>query len=339
MKLFTITVGDLQAGSTKFRIVDYLPFLQKNQIEVKIVSQHELDKSHLKEIEKADLVINQKCLLDGRWRKKILKACPKVIFDFDDAIYTRPGKPFSWLTRLRVQHRFKNWLASSKHVITSSDFLKVQAIKYQPQTTVIPMALDMTAWKPAEKSPKQFTIGWAGAPGNLHHLERLDIVLCKVLDRHPEAKLVIFSGKRPQLSCRYEYVPYAPGEEVKFIQRLNVGLLPLSNEEFSRGKSPIKAIQYLACGIPVVGNVYGATTDILNPQNSLAVNTTEEWVNALESLIQQPNLQEQLGKAGRKHAELLFDHRITSTHLLDIIRSVYKSETSGNLETIKGSLR
>lgn len=326
MKLFAITVGDLQAASTKFRIVDYLPFLRQHGFEVSIVSQPELKPSHLKEIAQANLVINQKCLLDGRWRKNILRACPHVIFDFDDAIYTRPGKPFSWLTRLRVQHRFKQWLRSSKQVITSSAYLKSQALKHQPQTTVIPMALDLSLWKPSER-PQPLTIGWAGAPGNLHHLERLDPILTKLLAHYPEVKFMVFSGKQPQLQCRYEYVPYAPGEEVSFIQRLHIGLLPLSDEEFSRGKSPIKAIQYLACGIPVVGNVYGATKDILNEKNSLAVHSSEEWLNALESLIQQPQLRAQLGHAGRLHAEAHFDHQITAKQLLEVIHAASQFNT------------
>jgi len=61
------------------------------------------------------------------------------------------------------------------------------------------------------------------------------------------------------------------------MQSLDIGLLPLNDDEYSRGKSPIKAIQYLACGIPVVGNIFGGASEILNAENSIAVNSDQEW--------------------------------------------------------------
>jgi glycosyltransferase involved in cell wall biosynthesis len=82
------------------------------------------------------------------------------------------------------------------------------------------------------------------------------------------------------------------------VQDLDIGLLPLANEEYSRGKSPIKAIQYLACGVPVVGNVIGATGEILNEKNSIAVSKEDEWIRGLEKLITNRNLVRSMGRAG-----------------------------------------
>jgi glycosyltransferase involved in cell wall biosynthesis len=164
------------------------------------------------------------------------------------------------------------------------------------------MALDLEMWKPAEKRPgKALTIGWAGAPVNIRLLEKLDPVLNFLVNKYPFLKLAVFSGEKPKLSCPFEYQPFRSGLETAFVQNLDIGLLPLIDEEFYRGKSPIKAIQYLACGVPVVGNVIGATCEILNEKNSIAVSTEEEWRHALESLINNRGLIRSMGCAGREH--------------------------------------
>ena len=112
-------------------------------------------------------------------------------------------------------------------------------------------------------------------------------------------RLAIFSGEKPRLDCPFEHHPYSPGAEPSFVRNLDVGLLPLIEEEFTRGKSPIKAIQYLSCGVPVVGNVTGATSEILNNQNSFTVSSDAEWIKALEAMILDGNLRSSLGVAGR----------------------------------------
>ena len=112
-------------------------------------------------------------------------------------------------------------------------------------------------------------------------------------------QLTVFSGARPNLKCPFSYVNFTPNGEAEFIQKLDIGLLPLSDEEYSRGKSPIKALQYLACSVPVVGNVYGATSEILTPLNSIAVHEEEEWGEALIELITNRARAAFLGQSGR----------------------------------------
>jgi glycosyltransferase involved in cell wall biosynthesis len=164
------------------------------------------------------------------------------------------------------------------------------------------MALDLERWSPAPRVRSEVVMGWAGSPGNLHHLERLEPVLGEVLRRHPTARLAVLCGERPRLAIPFDYQPFQAGTEHRFTQGLDIGLLPLVFEEHARGKSPIKAVQYLACGVPVVGNVQGATAEICTPDNSLAVSRDAEWVEALSLLIRNPDEARRLGAAGRRHA-------------------------------------
>ena len=85
------------------------------------------------------------------------------------------------------------------------------------------------------------------------------------------------------------------------------------------GKSPIKAIQYLACGVPVVGNAVGATAEILNDRNSIAASRDDEWISALETLINDRQRMVSLGKAGREFAEKHHDIRITAAQRMKVL--------------------
>ncbi len=301
-RVVAITFGDAQTGSTKFRIKQYENYLLDHGIQMETFSQKDISDRWLEEMRKADAIINQKCLLGGRWAGKILGLRKPLLFDFDDSIYTRPGKPFSFITKIRVKHRLKRWLKTASCVTTANDYLRSYAAGYSDSVKIVPMSLDTHAWRPVERRQDRpgLVIGWAGAPSNLHHLEKIEPSLASILDQFPHVSLAVFSGQRPKLSCRYDYVPFQEGAEAAFVQNIDIGLLPLIDEEFSKGKSPIKAIQYLACGIPVVGNFYGATRELLNAGNSLPVTAPQEWVPALRRLLTDSSLREQMGRQGRQ---------------------------------------
>lgn len=160
------------------------------------------------------------------------------------------------------------------------------------------MTLDTDLWKPVEKAEnKVIIVGWAGAPHNLHHLERLEPVL-----KDLPIKLHVFSGKKPKLSMPFVYFPYDEQNQISFIQQLDIGLLPLSAEEYSAGKSPIKAVQYIACGVPVVGNIYGASADILQETFSLQIKSDSDWAPAIKKLASEVNLRQAMAQKARAFA-------------------------------------
>jgi glycosyltransferase involved in cell wall biosynthesis len=301
LKLLVITSRNLEKSSTKYRIAQYADFFASRGINIEFIKRKSINSSVLKNIKEFDLVFNQRCLIKSSVSKKIFAESRKTIFDFDDAIYTRPGRPYSYLTSLRVNKRFRLWLNNADITTTSSNYLADKARQYSSSVVVIPMAVNTDIWKPLKRKPNDsITLGWAGAPVNIPNIERLNPVLNALTNKFPSLKLAIFSGEKPRLTCRFEFTPFNPGGEAAFVQSLDIGLLPLTDEEFSRGKSPIKAIQYLACGIPVVGNVFGATAEILNRSNSIAVSSDDEWISALEELILDQSRRLSMSQAARQ---------------------------------------
>ncbi|MBW2196111.1 MAG: hypothetical protein JRF37_11365 [Deltaproteobacteria bacterium] len=268
MKVLTLTIGDSEAASTRYRIVQYERFLKENDIEIQYIHKDEIDTATVDLVKSVDVVLNQKCLFKTSTAKKILAKSKRTVFDFDDAIWTRPGKPHSFLTRRRVCKRFHLWLKNADIVTTPNRYLAEYAEKYSSKVKTIPMSLDLQKWHPGEKvNDGLVRIGWAGSPGNLSYIKALEPVLKELASRYDNLKIMIYCGEKPNLECPFVYTPYKTGTEADFIRQLDIGLLPLENDEFERGKSPIKAIQYLSCGVTVVGNIHGATSEILQPTN------------------------------------------------------------------------
>jgi len=320
MNVLAIISRDLEKGSTKYRLAQYLEFLGAKGIDIEFMKRGAIDASVLNKARQVDLIFNQKCLFRYSLARKLIANSRRIIFDFDDAIYTRPGKPYSLITRFRVRRRLHLWLRCSDAVTTSNHFLAHYAGQYSDSVEVIPMALDLDTWKRGEKNmSEKITIGWAGAPVNVRLIESLNSAMSYLLKKFPFLKLAIFSGQQPRLSCAFEYEPFRPGHEPAFVKSLDIGLLPLTNEEYSMGKSPIKAIQYLACGVPVVGNINGATGEILNEKNSIAVSNEDEWIRGLEKLITDRELAKAMGRAGREHVRKNHDINLVAERLFKVL--------------------
>jgi len=284
-------------------VVQYESYLQQHGVELEYLRQSDIDLAALGQIGNIDILYNQKCLLPLRLAKRVSRKASRIIFDFDDAVYTRPGRPYRFLTRHRVRSRLHYWLRKADAIFPANQYLADYACRCSEAVSVLPMALNLADWTPktdASAAADTIALGWAGAPANLKYLEAIDGPLSRILQRYPQAKLRVFSGQRPSLTCPFDYVPFRDGAEPAFVKSLDIGLLPLERDEFCRGKSPIKAIQYLSCEVPVVGRIEGATREILNPRNSIAIESRKDWEKGLGQLIEDTTLRARMGQEGRR---------------------------------------
>ena len=300
---------DLDKGSTRFRVVNYQPFLEASGLSLDYVNRQRIS---VREVQRHDVLFNQKCRVNWLLSLRLRRASKRIVFDFDDAIYTRPRKPYGRFVGSRVRSRLDWWYAHADLVTTSSEYLAAHARRITDRVRVIPMAVDVNTWAPAEKTlSDKVRIGWAGRPGNLRYLQSIQDELIAVQRARPQVEYAVYSGERPDLALPFQHVSFKPGTEPAFIQSLDIGLLPLPDNEFARGKSPIKAIQYLACGAPVVGNVWGASAEIVTPEVGLDVTLHGGWQTALIRLVDDVALRQRLGAAGREH--VIRHHNLATT--------------------------
>ena len=331
-KILVISSRDLEKGSTKYRVAQYHALLAQRGLHIQYVKRGDPASELVRMAREVDVVLNQKCLIRTPVARKIMQAAKLTIFDFDDAIYTRSGKPYSFFTGARVRRRLSLWLERADVVTTANQVLASYARQYSERVEIIPMALDTEVWKPVRApGAAEVVIGWAGSPVNLKLLERLEPVLGHVASTYPKVRISVFSGKRPALNIPFDFVCFEPGKEASFVQGLDIGLLPLTTDEYSTGKSPIKAIQYLACGVPVVGDIFGATSEILDASNSVSVTKPEEWYTALGSLIDRPDLRRTMGDAGREFAVRAHDATVAVDKLVNLIGQLGSASMLGEI--------
>lgn len=302
MEIAVIGIGSPSSPSTRFRFHQFAKNFAEAGHRLNFVYKPDIGTSSFwAAVEKADLIINQKCLLGRSYSKPLFALGKPIYFDFDDAIWTRPGKPYSWLTQRKVNRRLAEWLGNATGVMVANSFLADKAVQFSSNVALIPMALDTEQWKPIDENAikDEFTIGWNGGPNNLPMLERLHAPLNTFLAQHANVSMHVFCGRRPSFDFEYRYHPFVAEKEIPFVQHLDIGLLPLQLDEHAHGKSPIKALQYMACGVPVVGNVNQGGSDFLTPDTCLEVSTEDQWATALQRLTHDKSLRTNLAKNGR----------------------------------------
>lgn len=320
MRVFAITFGNNEAASTRFRLLQYQDALKAAGVELTWVEKKALRLEHIEKIKKADAVLVQKALLFSPlvwWLRKLAK---RIVYDMDDAIWTRPGKPYSRYVSARLESRLGTILSAADAVTCANEYLAEKCLTYNKNVSVVPMALEVGPFARA-KAPREMTLGWMGGPGNLELLKICEEPVGEFLKAHPEGKLKIMCGVRPKLAVPFEHVPWRAQDEAEFVKSLSIGLLPLDQvSEFTLGKSPIKALMYGAAGVPTVGNMtHGGAAEIARGGGCRVVRTAAEWRTALEELADE-NVRTAEGKAALENIRTHNDAQVVFEQLLKILR-------------------
>jgi hypothetical protein len=285
MKLLALTFGDENCASTRYRLLQYQPLMEAEGITLDHTPAKSFDQWNA--LRDYDAVILQKTLLSRRKVRRLAKRSKRLLYDADDRIWLRPGKPYSWLTRLRLSLRVRQICRYADCCMAANGIIADDLRQHGADPVVIPMALDGNIWYPPEKREGPLTVGWTGSPGSLQYLEPIRPAIVAAQRAHPEVHWQIHCGKDPAWGdLKYEHIPFTPGNEPATVRQFDIGLLPLPDGEFAQGKSPIKALQYFASQVALIHAPVGATVE-LTRQNTLglAVANPEQWEACLTRLI------------------------------------------------------
>ena len=231
LNVVVIGYGVTDTASTRFRFVNMLPALAAHGVAMKIYYRADLQRDELlSDIKAADVIVNQKLLVSSKQGNALVASGKPLVFDFDDALWTRPGRPYGWWAQWRVSRRLRYWLRQADHVTVANNHLASFARRTNKAVWEIPMALPRADTTVASRSEYPITLGWMGAPGNLPGLQRLSGVLERVLSAVPGARLSVFCGKRPELPFDFEWTAFDPALENSFANSLDIGLLPLPDD-------------------------------------------------------------------------------------------------------------
>lgn len=229
-----------------------------------------------------------------------------IIYDFDDAIWLTDRKNESVFLRL-VKWRSKvtsicKW---SYRVSAGNEYLCRYARQFNNNVIHNPTTIDtdylhnpMTY--SIKKDPDKVVIGWTGSHSTLKYLKETEAALVDLEKKYP-VELLVIADKPPTLTLsKMRFIPWSLETEIKGLLEADIGIMPLPNDEWAKGKCGFKALQYMALEIPVVASPVGVNTSIIdNAQNGFLCEGYQEWLSRLEMLIRDAALRNNLGKAGR----------------------------------------
>lgn len=265
-----------------------------------------------------DAVLLQREIVSTLVTLEPLTRKPRVL-DVDDAIFLfRGGRTARRLARM------------VDLVVCGNNFLAEAFGQWNARVTVLPTGVDTDRYvpvPPADQEGNCCVIGWIGSYPNLRELSEVEAPLARVLHRFPHVRLRIVCDRKPPLAQlpanRVEFIRWSEADEVRNIQGMNIGIMPLKDSLEARGKCSFKMIQYMACGLPSVVSPVGMNADIVALGTfAFGASTGEQWSEALSALVAEFELRRNMGAQARRVAEQRFSVRVLAPKLADVLRNV-----------------
>jgi glycosyltransferase involved in cell wall biosynthesis len=231
---------------------------------------------------------------------------PRLLFDFDDAIWlpnaSRANSRLAWLKNADKTSRI---IGASDLVFAGNDYLADYARQFNSAVEVVPTTIDTEQYVPEPPSePREpVTIGWSGSLTTMEHFKPFVPVLERVRERLGDRVRFELIGdgnyRQPKLGIAGR--AWSAATEVEDLRRFDIGVMPLPNDEWSRGKCGLKGLQYMALAIPTVMSPVGVNSKIIEDgRNGLLASSHDEWVDKLSELVESAELRRRLGAAGRE---------------------------------------
>ena len=226
-------------------------------------------------------------------------------FDFDDAIYlpaaSEANRRLAWL---KGAGKTKRVVAGASLVIAGNDHLAGWARGYARRVTVIPTTVDTEHYQVRERPvAERVCVGWSGSPTTIVHLRLLEPVL-RTLQREQGIRIRVIGDASYRIDgAAIESLDWRAASELRDLSAIDIGVMPMPDDEWSRGKCGLKALQYMALGIPAVISPVGVNREIADGGAAILASTQDEWLAALRALIADAELRSRVGAAGRARVE------------------------------------
>ena len=252
----------------------------------------------------------------------------RIVYDFDDAVFTTDVTERSLVNRVvrwRNGRGLPAMLRISAHAIVENDYTRAYAARHCPSVSVITGPIDTERHRPPvtpKPSDRPVVLGWIGSPTTEKYLEMIRGALEEVGRRFSDARLVLVGGAAFEVAgLTTERRRWSQEDEVADLQAFDVGLMPLPDDEWTRGKGGYKLLQYMAVGIPAVTSPVGVSRVIVaDGAEGFWAEDEAAWTDRLCRLVADADLRRRMGAAGRRKMERAYALSVSAERLIGILR-------------------
>lgn len=332
--LFIVAHRPNRSPSQRYRFEQYFPFLQKNGFDCSVsyvINKKDdrwfyesgkylqkfliLIKSIFIRIKdwstynKYDIIfVQREALMIGStfFEKRIKASKAKFIFDFDDSIWlmdTSDGnKKFEWLKNPEKTARNIRY---ADMVFAGNTYLANYALHYNKNVKIVPTTINTSTHRPelSERNKAVLTIGWSGSITTIKHFQYALDFLKIIKQKYPNKVQFKVMGDETYVNDQLNIIgsKWTLESEVDVLNSFDIGIMPLPNDEWAKGKCGLKGLSYMALEIPTIMSPVGVNTEIIqHGANGFLAKTTDEWVDYISQLIESPDLRLKIGKAARQ---------------------------------------
>ncbi|MFN3405788.1 MAG: glycosyltransferase [Cytophagaceae bacterium] len=348
-----------RSPSQRFRFEQYIDFLNQHEFVCKqifLLNQHDdkiyyskgkfltkiiiLIKSIFKLLKKIlfskyEIVFIQRegFMLGTSIFERLFSYRSKIIFDFDDSIWRQQtGENKSNNKRLQFlknPDKTKDLISLSHMIFAGNEYLANFALQYNSNVKIIPTTIDTDKYRITIKQKKErVCIGWSGSFSTIIHFEFIVEYLEKLINKY--GSLIYFkvigdeNYVNPKLNLKGSRWNHET--EVKDLSEIDIGIMPLPDDEWTKGKCGLKGLQYMALGIPTIMSPVGVNTTIIQDGiNGFLAYSPDDWISKLSILIENEHMRNEMGNKGRETVETYYSVNSNKDLYLKYFRELLKS--------------
>ena len=351
MRVAAFAKYDREAASTRQRMLQYLPSLERAGIQVDVhplldddyvrslasgkpASKAAIARAYARRIAQLRRTVDVDLIwvyaelfpwLPAAFERLAFRSVKPILYDYDDAFFHPYDDHRNALVRHVLGGKLDPLIAGASGVCAGNAYLRDHAARLNPNAIILPTVVDSDRYVPARTRPDQpLTIGWIGSPSTWTYVRPFLPLLVELCRTRGVRFTAVGAGAAAEAE-RFDgatLIPWSEAGEIAAVQAMDIGIMPLPDEPWARGKSGYKLIQYMACGLPIVASPVGVNSTIVeNGKTGFLATDEAGWRSALDRLIAEPALRVAMGQAGRARAVEAYSLQSQVPRLIDAMRS------------------
>lgn len=328
-RVLLLTKYGRRAASTRFRALQYLPYLQAAGLELEIrplLDDRYLEKRlgegrraplhalrgmarrllTLNDVRRFSLVVIYTDALPYMppfFERALVRVGVPYVYDFDDATFHQYDQHASPIVRALLSTKIGTVIAGATLVMAGNEYLADYAHRFNGSVEIVPTVVDVDRFLPAteRREPGRVVIGWIGSPSTSQYVSERAQLWERITADGDAVLRLVGAGPGALRASHIEHRAWSENTETDAIRQFDAGIMPLRDDPWSRGKCGFKLIEYLSCGVPAVASPVGVNSRIIaHGENGFLCGTDDEWEAALRRLVRDPAMRAQFGARGRE---------------------------------------